>query len=148
MRKIMLIPLSSLILSVSIILEIVSIFSPWMFIKRNGLIFVFSPIIDIKSPLSIIIVYSFIIDILYFMLLVKNAYYRKSLYILKTSIVLGFITFFVLFLLNYKTIFSLEIGIFYFSAALGLKIFGYEISNLGMIIIELSSESSIIAAYE
>lgn len=148
MRKIMLIPLSSLILSVSIILEIVSIFSPWMFIKRNGLIFVFSPIIDIKSPLSIIIVYSFIIDILYFMLLVKNAYYRKSLYILKTSIVLGFITFFVLFLLNYKTVFSLEIGIFYFSAALGLKIFGYEISNLGMIIIELSSESSIIAAYE
>jgi len=143
MRKVALIPLNSLALAVAIFLQFLSLFNPWAYVIEGNLKSVFSVYSNLRSPFTIIVIYSMLIDVIYLCLLIRKSYYRKSLYILKTSIILNIIAIVLLFILNISSdMIVLSVGSLYFASSIGLKIFSYEISNLGVIIIEFSSEGS------
>jgi len=143
MRKAALIPLNSLALAVAIFLQFLSLFNPWAYVIEGNLKSVFSVYSNLRSPFTVIVIYSMLIDVIYLYLLIRKSYYRKSLYILKTSIILNIIAIVLLFILNISSdMMVLSVGSLYFASSIGLKIFSYEISNLGVIIIEFSSEGS------
>jgi len=137
-KRIFIIPISSAIILVAIIVEVTSLFYPWAVSSCMNKIY---PVYLVArySLLLPALVYLIAVDVLYLALTITNLYYRVSTYILKTSIFLD-IVITVSFLSSLiGTPAEPSIGFLVFIVSSSIKILSLILHNVGVLLIEIPS---------